>query len=77
MRYINRCPDCHPLGEYGEFDLYFCTSGGGRMLYLKEPDGSEHNSSWPVDPLHCRTIFLPAFLEAEKRTAEAGLIVIS
>ena len=28
MRFEHDCPDCKPLGEYKEFDLYFCEQGG-------------------------------------------------
>lgn len=29
MKYEHDCPNCKPLGEFEDYDLYFCLQGGG------------------------------------------------
>lgn len=44
MRYDHDCTNCKPLGEFGDYDLYFCPLGGGVNPTLIARYGSEGGS---------------------------------
>lgn len=45
-RYTHDCDDCKPLGEFGEYDLYFCyrQATGSTLLARYGNEGHEYTS---------------------------------
>lgn len=67
-RYTHDCDDCKPLGEFGEYDLYYCAKGHPTVIARYGDDGSEYLSGMSfvgkVDEL----------TEAHRRAAASGLL---
>lgn len=42
MRYKHDCDKCKPLGQFDEYDLYFCNQGG-RISTVIARDGDEES----------------------------------
>lgn len=70
-QYQHDCDECTFLGQYGNYDLYFCTQGGGyrspTVIARYGNDGPEYTSGMIFagsDPLK----------EALQRANEAGLV---
>lgn len=68
-RYEHDCLNCVFLGEYFEYDLYFCDHGGSSKTVIARygNEGHEYQSGLYPNSLH----FLE---EAKRRSIEKGLI---
>ena len=67
MRYQHDCDQCKPLGEFNEFDLYFCDSQLGNIptVIARYGDSGEQNFSGIGSSS-------PQLVEAEKRAKKKG-----
>jgi hypothetical protein len=69
MRYEHKCQFCKFLGEFGEYDLYFCTIlHFGRHYVVAKNDGGEDFSLVPLEE-HTETEY-PELKEAFRRAIE-------
>lgn len=70
-RYTHDCVDCEFLGEWKEYDLYFCTQGGVRATVIGRygNEGPDYSSG-----LFCADERMPELAEAKKRAQERGLL---
>ncbi len=71
MRYAHDCDECVPLGEYKEFDLYFCRQGRldvPPVLARYGNDGPQYSSGLTVAD------HIPQLAEAKRRAKEKGLL---
>ena len=68
VRHTHDCDKCYPLGELGEYDLYFCEQGGTlpTVIARYSSNGPDYMSGLPS--------LLPPLQEAEKRARIVGLI---
>lgn len=71
MRHKHDCEQCRPLGEFMEFDLYFCEQqiGGPTVIARFGPNGN-YNSGM------CFADTMPELGEAKRRAIQAGLIPV-
>jgi hypothetical protein len=69
-RYEHDCNACTFLGQYEDYDLYFCLRGGNRptVIYRYGDEGSQYSSGLELADLS------PQLGEARKRAIEAGLL---
>ena len=69
MRYEHDCANCKPLGEFDEFDLYFCEQGGVGPTVIARfgPDGDYFSGM-------CFADAMPELGEAKRRAIAAGLL---
>jgi hypothetical protein len=69
-RYQHDCTACTYLGQYKEFDLYFCPQGGNIPTVIARygNDGPEYQSGLVPASV------LPELAEARKRAITAGLL---
>ena len=68
MRYEHDCDNCCPLGEYQEFDLYYCPQSGIPTVIARFGEDGEYYSGLNFADN------IPALGEARKRAIEKGLI---
>jgi hypothetical protein len=71
MRFKHDCSACKPLGEFNEFDLYYCQQDPNRMATVLARFGNkglEYTSG-----LHFVEV-KPELAEAFRRAKEAGLV---
>ena len=68
MRHEHDCEKCKILGEFQEFDLYFCEQqiGGATVIARFGPDG-DYSSGM------CFADSMPELGEAKRRAIAAGL----
>lgn len=71
-RYTHDCEHCVSLGEFGEFDLYFCDHGGFRPTVISRwgNDGSEYSSGLEIAHLD------NPLGEAKRRAINNGLLSV-
>ena len=69
MRYEHDCEKCKPLGEFQEFDLYFCEQalGGKTVIARSGPEGEYVSGMSFADSM-------PELGEAKRRAIAAGLL---
>lgn len=71
MRFKHDCTACQPLGEFNEFDLYYCQQNPKAMATVVARYGSKgseyHSGLHFIDSM-------PELAEAFKRAQEAGLV---
>jgi len=70
-RYEHDCANCIPLGEFEEYDLYFCDQGGVAPTVIARygPYGDYHSG------LYFGTT-LPFIREAIRRAQDKGLLPV-
>lgn len=44
MRHQHDCDKCVPLGQFDEYDLYFCGQGGGQTVIARYGEDGEYRS---------------------------------
>lgn len=68
-RYTHDCENCIDLGEFEEYDLYFCLQGVSSPTVVARfgNSGSDYLSGIYRNSLHCLE-------EAKRRAVERGLI---
>lgn len=67
MRYKHDCPECRPLGEYGDADLYFCKNNN--LFVARYGDkGRDYQSGFQFADK------IPHLREAKKRAIEFGYL---
>ena len=69
MRYEHDCDQCIPLGEYKEFDLYFCRQGGIQTVVARYGNAGENYSSGLA-----LADYAPQLAEARNRAQKKGLL---
>jgi hypothetical protein len=69
MRYQHDCEQCVPLGEYNEFDLYFCPQGGMPTVVARYGNaGKDYNSGLELAAYDIH------LAEAKRRALRNGLL---
>ena len=70
MRFQHDCDKCHPLGEFGDADLYYCDQniGGPTVIARYSNEGGDYQSGLVFADK------IPALREAKRRAVEAGLL---
>ena len=66
MKFPHDCAACRPLGEFREFDLYYCDGVLPTVVARYGADGSEYTSGMLPN--------LPELVEARIRARAAGYI---
>ena len=67
MRYVHDCERCLPLGQYGEYDLYFCPHVVPTVIARYGNNGWDYTSGLWL------TRLLPELAEAKRRAIAQGL----
>ena len=70
VRYEHDCSDCISLGEWGRWDLYFCSSGNASIPTLLARFGNE-----AYDYISGLGSVIAPLVEARRRAKEKGLFV--
>lgn len=70
MRHEHDCDKCHPLGEFKEFDLYFCEQapGFGHTVIARYGKEGDYFSGLASSDLH------ESLREAKRRAIAGGLL---
>ncbi len=67
MRFQHDCDKCIPLGEYGQFDLYFHPEQPITVIARSSSEDSDYVSGMELAP------YYPALSQAQFRALKAGL----
>jgi hypothetical protein len=71
-RYRHDCEDCKPLGQFEQYDLYFCEQGFNGQLNTVIARFSDRGADY-ISGL-CFADQIPAIGEAKKRAEAQGYI---
>tara|TARA_R110002020_G_scaffold73888_4_gene189510 strand:+ start:2809 stop:3105 length:297 start_codon:yes stop_codon:yes gene_type:complete len=71
-RYLHNCPDCTPLGEYENFDLYYHTSKDPVKIIIRGSDDPKDYGAYVDTPdgrfaPHPTSVHFLPFVEAQER----------
>ena len=70
-RFIHDCDDCIFLGQYKEFDLYFCPMGSQTVIARYSDEGGDYHSGLEF----AKAGRIPQLVEAYERAKEKGIFI--
>lgn len=73
-RYTHDCSKCKPLGEFGEYDLYYCETDLEKhptVIARFGNEGKDYTSGLVFAD------YVPAIAEAKRRAIKHGLLMVT